>query len=157
MIALRDIVDFCKAEALASRFLPSEVSDWRYFCREYSKLFHTPLHQVAALSPEHVILSVIEDQLESKNPYNDDHIEELTTELRRLEDPEYDAKAEKEIQQFVSNVEAGEKKRLARGDGIPLPSRYKKAKPAPVAKEPPAAPKSGFVDLSRFANENEES
>lgn len=162
MILLREIVDYCKAIALASRLSSNEASDWRYFCREYSKMFHTPLNEVLNLSPEHVIMSVFEEQLEKKNLNIPEEYDALVEEVQRLEDPNFDANAEKEMDDFVKGIEAFEEERVASGAPIPRPKGLKKAEP--VVEQPPEediipddAPKQGYVDLSKFANEEEES
>jgi hypothetical protein len=159
LIYLREIVEFCKADALAYRLMPSEVSDYRYFCREYSKMFHTPLHIVFTLPPENVILAYFEEEFEKKNLSIDDDFDSVVEEVRRIEDPEYDATQEKEFSEFVEGIELFEEGRLARGDGIPNPRKKKVNAPpeATLDDEPnPDLPKQGSIDMSRF-NQDEES
>jgi hypothetical protein len=153
MIRLAEIIESCKAEALAGRFSPSEVTDWRYFCREYSKTFHTPLHLVLEMAPEQVILAVLEDQLSRKNLNVTEELEQVIEEVRRLQDPNYDANAEKVMDDFVKFAEAQEAERIKRGDPIPGPKKKGMQKLQPE----PEKPTQGFVDLSRFSTETEES
>jgi hypothetical protein len=161
MIAFYELAEYCKAEAIAAKLTGGEVSDWRYFCREYSKTFFTPLHVVMTLSPEHVILSVFEDQLGKRNVNVPEDLEAITEEIARLQDPDYDSTKEKAIDLYVAGLEEWERQRVAKGLPIPKPlHKRKKVQEEPaLAQEqelPPDLPKQGFVDLSRF-NQDEES
>jgi hypothetical protein len=164
MITLQEIAESCRAEAIAGRLSPTELSNWRYFCREYSKTFHTPLHEVLVMSPEKVILAYFEEQLDKKRLGEAEDFESIVTEVRRIEDPDYDEHREKEMDDFVAGIEAWEENRIKTGAPIPTPKRKKVASaPEPKVEEkepemeqPPAdLPKSGFVDFSRFSKDEE--
>jgi hypothetical protein len=167
VIHLRELIEFCKAEALAAKLAPSEVSNWRYFCREYSKTFFTPLHEVMKLSPELVIASVFEDQLSKKDLDNQDDYDAILEEFHRVEDPNYDANAEKEMDDFVAGIEAWEEERQRTGGAIPRPKKKKlvdqqASKPKPPPEKDPVElkpieglRKHGFVDFSKFKQDEE--
>lgn len=168
MISLQEIAESCRAEAIANRFSPTEMSNWRYFCREYSKIFHTPLHEVLVMSPEKVILAYFEEQLDKKRIGESEDFDTIVIDLRRIEDPEYDDKKEKEMDDFVAGIEAWEERRLKAGAPIPRPMsksevKVAKAKAKQRDKEPVMAqsaaelPTQGYADLSRFQDEDEES
>jgi|ERR1700677_765267 len=152
MISINDVIDFCRAEALAGKLHPTEVSDWRWFCREYSKTFHTPLHFVMnELEAEHVILCVLEEGLDSKRLSKREDFETIIEELRRLEDPEYEHNKEKEIEDWTAGIEDWEADRLKKG--APLPR--KGAKQEPVEPIKTQMPKEGGINLSYLAEEEE--
>lgn len=153
MIFLNDVIDCCRAEALAAKLYPTDESDYRWFCREYSKTFHVPLNLVFDLEPEHVILYVLEDGLDGKSVRRREDADQIVTQLRRLEDPNYDATKEKEMSDYAADIEAWDAKRLAAGK--PLPTKFDKNEepsPKPIAPEK----KSGFVDLSYLENQKNE-
>lgn len=153
MIDLRELIETCKAEAIASRFYPTESDHWHWFCREYSKLFHTPLfHVMTELSPEHVILSVFEEQLENRSLQKREDVEYLVEQIRRLEDPNYDANQEKEIQDLIASAEAFEEVRVK--EGRPIPGIGKQI---PQTLEPEKElPKQGYVNLAYLEKEDSE-
>jgi hypothetical protein len=155
MITLSDVVDLCRAEALAGKLYPTELSDWRWFCREYSKTFHTSLNLVETMDPERVILAVLEDGLDSKRLKVREDADKVIEELRRLEDPDYDATQAGEFDEFAAGIEEFEANRIA--DGAPLP---KKAGPSHESQVSEAVQKKdktqGFIDLSYLENSKNE-
>jgi hypothetical protein len=157
MIFLNEIIESCKAEAIAGRLAPNEVNEWRYYCREYSKTFHTPLHVVLTMPPEQVILPFFEEQLGKKNLSEPDQFEAIVEEIRRLQDPNYDENKEKSEDDYVKGIEAWEAERVRKGAPIPRPNKKKKKVEAEEPEPVPETRKQGFVDLSRFAHETEES
>jgi hypothetical protein len=148
VISLSDVIDFCRAEALAGKLYPSDVSDWRWFCREYSKTFHTPLDLVMVMEPEHVILCVLEEGLDSRRLKNKDDAKAVIDELRRLEDPDYEATKAKEMDDWAVGIEDWEDDRVA--SGAPLP---KKIKVGQKIEEPKELPKEGGINLSYLQEE----
>lgn len=146
MISLSDIIDYCRAESLASKFYPTETSDWRWFCREYSKTFHTPLPQVLEMDPEHVILCVLEEGLDNKRLKKKEDLDSLIEELRRLQDPDYDSTVVKEVDDWVSGIEEWEDERVAAG--APLPKKGQEL--------PKELPKQGGINLSYLENSKDE-
>jgi hypothetical protein len=147
MIHLNDVVEFCKAQALAYKLYPSEEADWRWFCREYSKTFHTPLHQVLEMEPEHVILCVFEDMFDSKRLKDKKHFDQIVDELRRLEDPNYDATKANEMDDWVAGVEEWDDAREE--VGLPIPIKGVKS-----AQEK-ELPKEGGINLAYLSKEEE--
>lgn len=153
MIPLNDIIDFCRAEALAGKLFPSEVSDWRWFCREYSKTFHTPLHVVMnEMDPEHVILCVLEEGLDNRRLSVRADFDKIVEELRRLEDPDYDANRLKEIEDWSEGIEEWEDHRVA--TGAPLPKKGKNNAP-PQTPTKTQMPKEGGINLAYLSKEQE--
>lgn len=152
MLSLSDIIDYCRAESIAGKLYPTEASDWRYFCREYSKTFHTPLSQVMDMDAEHVILSVLEDGMSNRSLRNEDDLAAITEDLRRIEDPDYDVNQEKVMDDFAAGIEEWEEERQA--SGAPLP---KKGVVTPAKQKPPKElPKEGGINLSYLSEEEHE-
>jgi hypothetical protein len=151
MIALDDIIDYCKAEAISGKFYPTEVSNWRWFCREYSKTFHTPLLQVMEMDPEHVILAVFEDGYDSRRLKNKEHVDSIIDDLRRLEDPNYDATRETEMQDWSAGIEQWEANRVAKGAPLPRKTDPK----APPVIPPKPLPQEGSINLAYMSTEEE--
>lgn len=148
---LNDIIELCRAEALAGKLYPTDTSDWRWFCRAYSKTFHTPLIQVLEMDPEHVILAVLEDGLDHRRLKKREDAAAVIEDLRRLEDPDYDKHEAEEFEDFVEGVEEWDNQRLS--DGKPVPKkRVKEEKPQPI----PEHKKEGFINLSHLAKEEED-
>jgi len=148
VISLDDIIDYCKAEAISGKFYPTEVSNWRWFCREYSKTFHTPLLTVMSMDPEHVILTVFEDGYDSRRLRKAEDVEFIVTELRRLEDPDYDANQEKVMNDWSAGIEQWEENRVAKGAPIPHKNDPKPIPPKPL-------PKEGGINLDYMSREEE--
>lgn len=151
MISLDDIIDYCRAEAISGKFYPTEISNWRWFCREYSKTFHTPLYQVMDMDPEHVILSVFEDGYDARRLRKKEDVDAIIDDLRRLEDPNYDANQENRMADWAAGIEQWDKMRVSKG--APLP---KKTDPKDPPKDPPKPlPKEGGINLSYMSKEEE--
>lgn len=152
-INLRDLIDYCKAEAVAAKFYQTETADWRWFCRQYSKMFFTPLHLVKTLSPEEVVLAVFEEQLEKFDLSKVEDLQALTEQVRRLEDPDYDENQERELQEFISAAEQFEEARLDQGKPVPsLNRRIQK-----VAEQAQTAPpKQGMINLDYLSKQDQE-
>lgn len=150
MIVLRDVIDLCRAEALAYKLVPSDEADWRWFCREYSKTFHTPLHLVEAMTPEYVIVRVLEDGLDSKHLRKREDASKVIEELRRVEDPNYDLTQAEEFEEFAEGIEEWDNQRLAKGAKMPTKNTQ------PEAQLDPPKKKEGFIDLSYLENNKNE-
>lgn len=158
MIEFNELLETLQAEALADKFEPTQTSVWENICRQYSKKFFTPLHAVLKMDPEFVIRQIYADQMDEAN--FDDHLENLVDLLKHLEDPEYDADAEKEMDEFIAKAEAEEKERIAKG--LPLKSVFRKGH-QPAAKKPelpkpiePELPKSGSANLGNLSEDENE-
>lgn len=151
MITLNDIIDFCRAEALAGKLYPSEVSDWRWFCREYSKTFHTPLHLVLEMDPEHVVLCVLEEGLDGKRLRNEKDVESIIDELRRLEDPDYESS--KRMDDWAAGIEEWDDAREAAG--LPVPKTNATVAHPEPSLQPKEMPKEGGINLAYLAKEDQ--
>jgi hypothetical protein len=148
-----DVVDYCRAEAIASKLFPTLESSWRAFCRQYSKTFHTPLHDVMDLDPEFVMLAVFEEGYSSKNMANRDDAAYIIEEFRRMEDPNYDATQAQEFEDFAEGIEEWEDFRQSVKSPIPKKGQQVEAsKP----EEPKETPKQGFIDLSYLEDSDDE-
>lgn len=153
MITLSELIDTCKSEAIFSKFSPTEASSWRWFCREYCKLFHTSLHIVQSLSPEFIILNVFEEHFDSKSASKDEDFLFLKEQFKILKDPNYNINEEKAFDDFVANMERFESRRLKENGKIPAPKRKNnKESTEKIVKE---MPKEGFIDLSYLTSEEE--
>jgi hypothetical protein len=149
-LTLSDVIDLCRAEALAGKLYPSDESDYRWFCREYSKTFHTPLHEVLKMDAEHVMLCVFEEGLDSKRLRKKEDADFIIEELRRLEDPDYDSNKAAEFEEFAEGIEEWDDARQAQG--LPPPTNKKGAPKEEPKKD---LPKSGFLNLDYLAKEEE--
>lgn len=149
-ITLSALIDFCRAEALAGKLYPTELSDYRWFCREYSKTFHTALHIVMQMDPEHVILCVLEDGMDTKRLRKHEDAQSVIEELRRLEDPEYDATREAEFEDWGAGIEEWDAQRVAKGAITPPTKETPKEEPLKDM------PKQGFLNLSYLEKEEME-
>lgn len=130
MIDLKEL----KEIALANVADPTTEYFYRYMCRWYSKTFHTPLHVVFTLPFQDVALAYFEEGYESMD--EDDRFEEMM----RAIDPDFDAKEEESIQDFISMIEEEEEnKRLAKAE-------KDKAKGFAVQDTPTLAPNTSSAD-----------
>lgn len=154
LLSLKELIEFCQIEAINNRFNSTEASVWRSLCRDYSKKFHTPLQQVMTLDPEHILLNLYEDGMESVEVDDPDKIGQTLETLMRIEDPEYQSKRDKEEEDYLAAAEAEEAERIASGKGIPMPSKktlLKKPK-----NEPKNKPPGGYINLDYLASLDEE-
>ena len=154
MLNFRDLLDTCKAEAIANTLVTTEVSVWREMCRTYSKTFHTPLHLVLNMAPEEVALAVFEEQL---NDFDDEkHLETILDQIYTLEDPEYEDEKESQVDEFIEQARKDEEERLRLGK--PIHRAMKNEDVLPGIAEPPIAPEksSGFLNLAYLAKEEED-
>jgi hypothetical protein len=157
-MTFEELLDLATAEALASRLEPTEDYAWRKICRQYSKKFFTPLHEVFAMNPEEVALHVFEDTLETFD--TDEHMEQLLDLIYTLEDPEYAKHKEEEMQEFINDAVREEQERTREGRPIHPAlgkdqSSGKLNSKAEIRKEA-SLPAGGMVDLSYLdKNDNE--
>lgn len=147
MLSLKDIVDLCKAQAIANAFSADESAMWRWFCRSYSKAFHTPLAQVLEMDPEHVVLHFYEDKFDQTDV--EEELESLLDQLDELENPDYDRNKQKELKDFIKKAEAEERARVAAGKPI-HPAMLKDRGGLQLA---PEMPTSGSINLSYLEQE----
>ena len=114
----KELLDYCKAEAICHTLTASEVSVWRTLCRNYSKKFSTPLHLCldGTIPPEDILLAEFEDQLETFDEEKD--LEQIIEQIYRIEDPDYDDKASEELEEFMQRTAAEEQERVRLGKPI---------------------------------------
>jgi hypothetical protein len=105
-----EILEYCKANAIANTLQPNEVYIWRKLCRDYSKKFNEPLTEVMEMNPEHILTAIFEDQLDSYNV--EENIEDLVDKIYSMENPEYEKEKEDELKQFIEDAETLEKERI---------------------------------------------
>lgn len=152
-----EILDVASAEAIACQLEPTDASTWRKICRSYSKKFNTPLPQVLTLNPEDVALHVFEDNLDERGD-EDNLIEHLLDLIYGMSDPEYAAKREEEMEEFLKNVTEEEAERIREGRPI-HPALRKDNQPVSLVNNEPSTeglPKSGFVNLSHLDKDDNE-
>jgi hypothetical protein len=149
MLEFRALLNSLQTQAIANKLSPTEVSLWRSMCREYSQKFHTPLHLVLEMAPEDVVINIYESQLEPINARKWENLERILETLSMIEDPDYDTKKEKKLQDEIATMEREEEERLEKKT---LKSLSKKS--LLEKEETKDLPKEGFVDLSYFKDEN---
>jgi hypothetical protein len=157
-MSLRELTEFCQAQAIADKLNPDEASVWRAVCRAYSQKFSTPLHEVLNLDPEFVFTHYYEDQLEELDGY--EHLEKMLDILYGIEDPDYEQTRKEEFDSFIEMAEAQEEERIKHGK--PIHPGLKKAQQDQVSlpdggqgEALPDAPKGGFLDLSYLEKEDQ--
>jgi hypothetical protein len=152
-----DVIEFCQVEAIANKISPNAASRWRNFCRIYSKAFSTKYTEVLEMDPEFVITAVFELELDSVDVT--DKMEELMDRVYSIEDPNYEAAKEHDLQEFIDQALEEEEERLKKGKPIFIPRKRKqevKVEKKPEEK-PKELPKEGYLNLSYLAKEEEES
>jgi hypothetical protein len=142
----KDLLDYCQAKAISNKLEINEESFWNHICRQYSKKFHTPLKEVYNLDPEHVVLTYYEEQLQEIDVK--DNIEQILDIIYSLEDADYDQSKEKEIQEFIKQVESKEKNKQTK---INKPS--KKTLPKQENLEQKNNPQGGYLNLGYLENQ----
>lgn len=114
----QELLDYCKAEAIANSLMNSELSVWRDLCRSYSITFSTPLHLCldGTIQAEDIMLAVFENQLENFDPDKD--LPNLLDQLYTLEDPNYQEERSKELEEFMVRAAEEERERIRLGKPI---------------------------------------
>lgn len=136
-----ELLQYCQAEAIASKLLPNPESMWRRICMEYSQKFHTPYHQVLELDPELVVLAYYEDQIKTWDV--EEQLDNILDIIYSIEDPNYDIEKERQFRLQIKKMEEEEVGRLERGEAI-HPSLAKEGivpiKTAPIPENTPEEP-----------------
>lgn len=145
-----ELIEYCKAIALKNAFIPTEDSVWKSICRTYSKTFHTPLHQVLQLDPEHVILAVLEDRYDGIDMLA--NVESFLDQIYALEDPNYRKQQNEDMDVFAQQAEELEQKRINKNNQ--RDAANKKALSGKQEPEPENKPTGGSVDFSGLKNED---
>ena len=156
MIDLKDILEYCRLEAIANRTSPNDASIWRSICRTYSRLFVTPLHLVLEMDVEHVILNVFEEDYKKVDLEDFESLQSLMDTILSIEDPDYDANLKREQEEFDRQAIEEERERIKTGAAIhkSLPNTAAAAQktlfesPEEVEEKRPT---SGSINLSYLA------
>lgn len=156
-MSIFDLIRICQAEAIANKLAPTESSLYRRLCRKYSETFNTDLLLVESMDPAKVILTVYEHQMDKID--EDENFEDLVETINELEDPDYDRNKEKEVKDFIEDVEEEERLRIAEGRKVGIKTRSLK-KPVEEVQEqpanPPTMPTGGFLNLSKLTEDPNE-
>jgi len=159
MLDFKELLEFCQVEAIANRVKPTEDSVWRALCRTYSKKFHTPLHLVLEMDPEHVVLNVYEEQTEDMDLDDYQKLEHVMDILRGIEDPNYEAAKAREQEEFDRQAEEEEAARVAAGKAVhpSLQRKLDQKKALEKGEEPPPQkPTGGMVNLDYLSKVDQE-
>ena len=154
MIDFSELLEYCRIEAIASKMSPTEDSIYRSICRDYSEMFHTPLHMVLEMDPLHVVLNVYEKQAEGMDTTDYQKLELIMDTIMGIEDPNYEAKKSKEQEEFDRKAELEEEERIKAGKPIYQPKKktLSKNEEAPDKK----LPKGGLINLDYLAKQDSE-
>lgn len=148
------LLELAELRAIHAALSPDANFAYRARCRQYSTLFHTPLHVVYDLDPLFVFQSLQEEKYTYRETHDD--LEGILELLYRIRDPQYVTVSQQDTEDLVDAVLNKEIERAARKK-TPIQETYSslpEQKPAPKAK-----PKSGsmsFGDLEK-ADEKTES
>jgi len=154
MIDFSELLEYCRIEAIASKMAPTEDSIYRSICRDYSEMFHTPLHMVLEMDPLHVVLNVYEKQAEGMDTTDYQKLELIMDTIMGIEDPNYEAKKSKEQEEFDRKAELEEEERIKAGKPIYQPKKktLSKNEEAPDKK----LPKGGLINLDYLSKQDSE-
>lgn len=141
-----ELLQYCKAKAIADSLLPTEDSLWRSACRYYSKRFNTPLSEVMKLDPEHILLTNFEDQLSEIDI--EENIDSVLEQIYRMENPNYEKEEEDDVQEFIKKVESMEAKKVNDKKELKEKTLLKKEESKEEFK-----PMGGSVDFSNLKDE----
>jgi hypothetical protein len=145
----KELLDTCKAEAIANTLIQNEISVWRQICRNYSQKFATPLHMCldGTIPPEDIMLAEFESQLDGFDEEKD--LEPILEQIYRIEDPNYEEEKSKELKDFMAKVAEEERERIRLGKPIhkamAKEPNLENTSENPIPKE---LPKSGGINLS---------
>lgn len=159
MIDLKELLEYCQAEAIANRMAPTEESVWRGICRTYSERFHTPLAQVLEMDPEHVVLNVYEAQAEDMDIEDYQKLEHIMDTIRTIEDPNYEKVKKSEQDEFDRQAELEEEERIKAGRAVhkslqkDLDRKKASEKGEP---EEPKKPTGGMINLDYLSKQDSE-
>jgi hypothetical protein len=150
---LKLVADTAQIEAISEKLAPTNEGVWRAICRAYSQKFSTPLHEVLKMDPEYIFLHHYESELESVD--SEENFDELYRMIKVIEDPNYVAQEQEELDDFVKLAEEQENERLRSGKPI-HPGMKSALEQMPTLQNPHKdLPKEGFVDFSKL-NPDEE-
>lgn len=154
MIDLKDLLEYCQAEAIANRMNPTEDSLYRYFCREYSEKFFTPLYLVLEMDAEHVLLNVYEKRSENIDLEDYQKLDAVLDSIKSILDPNYENIKVKEQDEFDKQAELEEEERVKDNKPVYVPKKktlFKKEQ-APVENRPT----QGSINLDYLSRQDSE-
>lgn len=149
LIDLKDLLEFCQAQALANKLYPDDEALWRSICRDYSKTFSTPYHEVLDMPPELVMLAYYESQYDDVDV--EENVDKMLDIIYGLEDPEYSKQKKAEIDTFIEQAEEEERARLKAKKPI-HPAMKAESTLIPET----SGPSQGSIDLSYLEKEDNE-
>lgn len=154
MFDFYSILELAEIRAINAALMPSAESMYRARCRQYSIMFHTPLHVVQELDPLFIIQSLQEEKYTYREVHDD--LEGVLELLYRMKDPSYTSMSKEETENLVDAVLNKELERASKKKS-PMQETY--AKPVEQKPEPKIKPKSGsmsFGDLERTESDAED-
>ena len=114
---LGELLQYCRAKAIADSLSPTEESIWRSACRYYSKKFNTPLNEVMKMDPEHIFLTNFEEQMSEVDV--EENIDSILEQIYRMQNPDYEKEQEDDVQEFIKQVEKMEEiKQIAKKENV---------------------------------------
>lgn len=145
----KELLDYCKAQAIANTLEGNELTVWRSICRSYSQKFHTPLHLVYDMDPEEVMLAEFEDQLDG---FKEEDVESILEEIYMLDDPDYESSKRTELKNFIEMAEEEEAERLRLGKPIHKAMKEETSIPETLPEKPKKSkenkPSGGSINLA---------
>lgn len=142
-MSFSDIIQSARAIAIANKLRPDEIAFWHSICREYSKLFSTPLHLVLKMDPEYVILEVYSDQMSEWN--EEDKLEEFLDMIGYLKDPDYDSTKARLLREENQKIIEEEHERIRLNK--PIHESLVKKEEKKLESKPKEIPKSGGINM----------
>ena len=143
MSIFQEILNACQIEALDSTLNPTEDYVYRKMCRAYSMKFNTPLLEVYKMDLEHIAQNLLE--LKHEDVDVEDSIDSIIELINKIEDPNYQANEDKEMDEFVKASEELEEERLKQGL---KPGSIKKSLLKKEEEKPKIQPQGGSINLS---------
>lgn len=151
-VSFKDILDLSQVEAVANKLGPTEEGIWRFYCRKYSKLFHTPLHLVHEMDATMVLREVIEDRLDGEDEM--ENIDKYLDTIYMVEDPDYETQRDQAEDDFLQLAQEEEAERVRLGKPIhPALKGESTLIPDPAPKT--TLPKSGGINLQWLEKEEQ--
>lgn len=150
----RDLIDLAKIQAIRDALCPTEDSVFKGLCRAYSQRFHVALPQVYLLDPEHVMREEFAAQLDDVNI--EDNMDSILEQIRKLEDPNYEANEEKNLLEWIEDIEMDEEERIDKGLSVYKFHHPKEEKLEGDDEEAEKTPTGGSMSFSNLDGKNEQ-
>lgn len=111
-LSLFDLIDIAQINAIQDAVNPTQESLYRLKCRDYSTIFHTPLHMVHTLDPLFVLKELYSHQYRLGEV--DNELEDLLDILYKIQDPTYNRLSKEDTEELVDAALNKELKRLGK-------------------------------------------